>query len=168
MRICSAASSAVDSLPILDWNVRSDWRNVRTACNAKGDGKVDDTAAIQVCINNMTNGETLYLPPGVYKITKTLEIGCKNVTFVDPKAHENKSKLVDCLIGGNIKGHGATTRVVWAGAPNETMLLDTGITGFRSMGVVWDGAGVAGVGFAHQSIHVSRLAALNIPFFATA
>ena len=95
-----------------------------------------------------------YLPPGDYKITTTLRLGCRNTTFVDPKTQKPEAKITGCVIGGNIKGHGSKTRVIWAGALNETMILDNGATGFRSMGVHWDGAGRAGVGFAHQSIHL--------------
>ena len=156
-RATTVGTSTV-SLPALDWTPRSDWQNVRKGCNgtagAKGDGVADDTAAIQSCIDSMANGETLYLPPGDYKITNTLQLGCRNVTFVDPKTKQPAAKITGCVIGGNIKGHGSKTRVIWAGALNETMILDSGATGFRSMGVHWDGAGRAGVGFAHQSIHL--------------
>jgi hypothetical protein len=154
----NAAPPLPPQQPTLEWTPRSDWRSVKAGCGgakgAKGDGKSDDSAAIQACISNMTNGNTLYLPPGTYRITQTLLIGCKNVSYVDPKTNKTTAKIEGCMIGGNIKGHGAATRVVWAGALNETMIMDTGVTGFRSMGVHWDGAGVAGVGFAHQSIHL--------------
>ena len=92
---------------------------MKTGCNgtagAAGDGQQDDTAAIQACLNNMTNGDTLYLPPGTYKITSTLVLGCRNVTEIDPKTHNPANEVTGCMIGGNIKGHGADTTVVWAG-----------------------------------------------------
>ena len=170
-----SASPAVAVQPTLNWMPRSDWRNVKTGCNgtagAAGDGQQDDTAAIQACLNNMTNGDTLYLPPGTYKITSTLVLGCRNVTEIDPKTHNPANEVTGCMIGGNIKGHGAATTVVWAGptcttagedcknatscvetCPGSVMLTDAGATSFRYMGVHWDGGGTAGVGIAHQSI----------------
>ena len=41
--------------------------------NAKGDGKTDDTEAIQKALNDHPNGDyIIYLPHGIYKITNTL------------------------------------------------------------------------------------------------
>ena len=171
----SSSSAAVATQPTLDWTPRSDWRNVKSGCNgtvgAVGDGHADDTAAIQACLNNMTNGDTLYLPPGTYVITKTLVLGCQNVTEIDPKTHNPEAEVTGCLIGGNIRGHGATTTVKWAGpkcttagedcknatscvetCPDSIMFTDAGATSFRYMGVHWDGGGTAGIGIAHQSI----------------
>ncbi len=48
--------------------------NVKKApYNAKGDGKTDDTEAIQKALNDHPNGDyIIYLPHGIYKITNTL------------------------------------------------------------------------------------------------
>lgn len=42
---------------------------------AVGDGKTDDTSAIQSAINSST-GKTVYLPAGTYLITKPIQISC--------------------------------------------------------------------------------------------
>lgn len=41
---------------------------------AKGDSTTDDTAAIQTCINNITQGGTLYFPAGKYKLTDEIAV----------------------------------------------------------------------------------------------
>jgi glucan 1,3-beta-glucosidase len=50
---------------------------------AKGDGKTDDTAALQEAINGLTNGQVLFIDHGAYVITKTVTIPAeKNVKIV--------------------------------------------------------------------------------------
>lgn len=47
--------------------------NVKTQYGAKGDGKTDDTAAIQAALNAYPNGKRItYLPNGVYLVSRTL------------------------------------------------------------------------------------------------
>ena len=50
----SAAQGKTSPLPSLDWQVRSDWINVRLL-GARGDGKADDTAAIQKALSQVRN-----------------------------------------------------------------------------------------------------------------
>ena len=79
--VCSVFMSAgfadrkpVDSkapIPVLNWEPRSDWLNVKDF-GAQGDGKADDTEAVQAVLDKVDNGGTVYLSAGVYKITKTL------------------------------------------------------------------------------------------------
>lgn len=45
---------------------------------AKGDGSVDDTAAIQAAIDSLKNGGTVSIPGGTYNITSTIYIGDGN------------------------------------------------------------------------------------------
>ncbi len=78
----SSATSAptVPSLPTLQHLPRSDWASVKDGCGdgpkAIGDGKSDDTAALQACfssIGNMSSSKhTVYLPPGKYIVKETL------------------------------------------------------------------------------------------------
>ena len=55
-------------------------RNVKTNCNARGDGTTDDTASINSCIGQLQPGDTLLFPAGTYKITSSLVIDVANVT----------------------------------------------------------------------------------------
>ena len=63
---------------------------------AAGDGKADDTVAIQKALETIQSGSTLYLPPGNYRITKTV-------------------RLTGPLIGVSVIGHGRDTTLVWDG-----------------------------------------------------
>jgi len=83
-------------LPSLNWQERSDWINVKTDINppAKGDGKTDDTEALQSLFSHLQDGMVIYFPPGTYRITKTIE-------FRGP------------AVGVSIIGHGRDTRIVW-------------------------------------------------------
>ncbi|MFN4179890.1 MAG: glycosyl hydrolase family 28-related protein, partial [Armatimonadota bacterium] len=85
-------------LPVLNWQERSDWINVKTDINppAKGDGKTDDTEALQRLFSNLRDGMVIYFPPGVYRITRTIE-------FRGP------------AVGVSIIGHGKETRIIWDG-----------------------------------------------------
>jgi hypothetical protein len=46
---------------------------------AKGDGTTDDTSAIQNAVNSLTNGGTVLIPIGTYKITSTITINNVNL-----------------------------------------------------------------------------------------
>ena len=103
--------------------------SVVTACGAKGDGKTDDTAAIQKCLSNMTSGSVLHFPPGTYRITETLIIGCQNMT--------NPSGQCG-IVAGQFYGHGAATIFEWDGAVNGTMFWSHGVTMSRYIGFHFD------------------------------
>jgi hypothetical protein len=52
------------------------YANVKDApYNAVGNGIADDTNAIQDAINNCPSGQVVYIPPGTYKTTRTINIG---------------------------------------------------------------------------------------------
>ena len=74
---------------ILPEDRRMDWRpgipggipeysgfaNVKSApYRAKGDGKADDTAAIQKALDDCPEGKAVLLPAGTYRLTATLKI----------------------------------------------------------------------------------------------
>src|SRR5574340_1192582 len=67
-------------LPDLNWIPRSDWISVRTSLSppAVGNGVADDTPALQAALDQLgaNPGEpnTVYLPPGTYRISKTLVV----------------------------------------------------------------------------------------------
>lgn len=128
--------AALPPLPVLNWQQRSDWVNVKTnsRLRAYGDGIHDDTAAIQAGLNRIALGtfgqKTLYFPTGTYRISQTLYL--KNV------------------LGTALIGQGRNTRIVWYGAAGKAMLLSNGASYARYIGLIWDGAGKAGVGIDHQ------------------
>ncbi len=121
-------------IPRLPWQERSDWINVQKEGNppAKGDGQADDTAAIQAALDRNQNGGTVYLPPGIYRITKTL-------VFQGPRH--------GCLV----VGHGRDTRLVWDGPEGGRMFWSNGAAYSRYVGLSWDGRGKAAVGFDHAA-----------------
>ncbi|MCL1857517.1 MAG: glycoside hydrolase family 55 protein, partial [Kiritimatiellaeota bacterium] len=127
----------IPQLPKLDWVERSDWVNVK-AHGAKGDGVADDTAAIQAALDLMPYERsdipcTVYLPPGTYRITRTLRMHHKQ--------------------GVHLVGHGRDTRIVWDGteAPHVMYHSDGASVGMVYEGIVWDGAGKAHYGINHCS-----------------
>lgn len=138
-------STAVPELPTLRQLPRSDWHNVKTGCNsthqAKGDGKTDDTAAIQACFDMLSSptgspvGGTVFIPAGQYVITSTL-------------------KLFKVL-GGTVLGTGETSVLIWKGKKggNSTIIWSDGISRSRMLGFVLDGREGADVGIDHWSNH---------------
>ena len=99
---------------------------------AVGDGQADDTAAIQAALDCKGDGKTVYLPPGTYRITKTL-------VFQGPRH--------GCLV----VGHGRDTRLVWDGPEGGRMFWSNGVAYSRYVGLSWDGRGKAAVGFDHAA-----------------
>ena len=134
-----APASPNPVLPVLNWQQRSDWINVKTDVHpsAVGDGVHDDTAAIQAALNRLDDNyvsrtKTVYFPPGTYRITKTLTL--------------TKIK------GAMLVGHGQTrTSIVWGGPLNQTMFWSNGATYARYIGLTWDGANKAAVGVDQAS-----------------
>lgn len=126
-----------DRLATIDWVARSDWLNVRKDLEhpAHGDGVADDTVALQTAIDQLGDrpGEsnTLYLPPGTYRITRTLHV-----------AHKTSIRMI---------GHGSETIIRWDGRKDGRMLWSDGAPRSFYIGIVWDGAGKAGVGIDHDS-----------------
>lgn len=131
--LSSTAGRAAErlELPRLDWQPRSDWLSVRQA-GAKGDGKADDTAAIQQTFDQVVPGTTVYFPPGTYRITQ-------KVTITGP------------AIGVSVIGHGRNTTLVWDGEAGGKLFEDNGVSTSRYVGLTFEGCGKAAVGFNHYS-----------------
>jgi hypothetical protein len=124
-------------IPSIPWVKHSDWIDAKTDVRpaARGDGIADDTAAIQTALNRIGKApgdpKVVYLPPGTYRITRTLSLTKRN--------------------GGMLIGHGRDTRLVWDGVAGGRMFWSNGASRQSYIGLVWDGAGKAAVGIDHDS-----------------
>jgi hypothetical protein len=117
------------------------WGNAMTGYHARGDGKADDTAALQAGLDALSSGDlqVFYLPAGTYKITKTLI-----VNGLAPDASPSPWGGF-----GIIGADPATTTIEWAGPAGGVMLAQNGGLGHRYNRLTWNGEGTAGVGVAH-------------------
>ncbi|MEO6916221.1 MAG: glycosyl hydrolase family 28-related protein [Chitinophagaceae bacterium] len=108
------------------------WANVKTRFHAKGDGKTDDTKALQTALDSLTttidvefNREVatryvvVYLPAGKYNISKTLTLAGKiGVSFIgeDP----------------------LNTTIRWIGGDNDTMFFSNRSSHLKVSRITWD------------------------------
>ncbi len=105
------------------------WLNAKTGFGAKGNGINDDTAALQAAFDAAAKGtvnSTVYLPAGIYLITRTLVIN----------NHINVS-----IIGADPK----TTVIKWGGAAHGTMMQLNGTAYSKFDRITWNGNRVAEV-----------------------
>lgn len=149
-----AAPQPAPDLPLLPWALRSDWQLV-TSFGAKGDGKADDTAALQAGLNyiaasrdDAAANKTLFFPPGTYLLTSAL--------------------LLNYTEGVLLLGAGSATTLLWGGASGNAsrMLWSDGNTRFHIEGFVFDGNGSEVVGLDHDSKnqYESRVVHRNLAF----
>ncbi|MHB0998389.1 MAG: glycosyl hydrolase family 28-related protein [Armatimonadota bacterium] len=127
----TGTSPSKAQLPILNWEPRSDWLNVKTS-GAIGNGITDDTDAIQKTLDQVKDGSTVYLPEGTYRITKML-------TLRGP------------LHGILVVGHGRNTTIIWDGEIGGKLFMDDGIAYSRFVGITFKGQNKASIGFWHYS-----------------
>lgn len=102
---------------------------------AAGDGVTDDTDAIQAAIDAIETtgfGGLLWFPPGVYKITDTLQIGLVNV---------RSALFVGAGQGREGSGGGSSNMTViqWHGETGGTMLRDNGRATWGAQDICFDG-----------------------------
>ncbi len=136
----------------MTWTPRSDWVNVKNCVgqypnfngtvNAVGDGTTDDTAALQSVMNYVGpvrgntspygHYQTIYLPPGTYKISATLTL-----------AYARRVQIVGC---------GSQTIIKWYGPTGGAMFNPTDASFLVYRGIVWDGNSIAGCGVLQCSI----------------
>jgi len=126
--------TAVFAQPLEEFNgPLPGWANIKTRFGARGNGKDDDTKAIQRALDSLTqpviNYNTgkaaymvIYLPAGVYNISATLNLkGKVGVSFI------GESPL--------------TTIVKWNGADGANMFLANGTAYFKVSRLTWDANG---------------------------
>jgi hypothetical protein len=128
-------------LQVIERISAADWIDVKRSVKpaALGDGKTDDTAALQAALDKMHGlggvPKVVYLPPGTYRITRTL--------------------VMPSSIGCQVIGHGAATRIIWDGRTDDPeqsrMAWSKGATEALWSGIVWDGNGKARIGFHHEA-----------------
>lgn len=143
---------AGNEIPAIARTERSDWINVKTDVvpQALGDGANDDTAALQKALDGIGESpgttKVVYLPPGKYRITRSLSI---------TKRH-----------GGMLIGHGSATVIIWDGPTGGRMLWSNGAARQTYDGMIWDGNDKAGVGIDHDSktLYETRVLHENMEF----
>lgn len=113
------------------------WADVKRDYGAVGDGKADDTAAIQKALDDLREHKkhnVLFFPAGTYRLTQTVQTLRKDHT--------------DCM-GVTIVGEDpATTILRWDGPAGGTMLkYDTWYSAIRRLTL--DGAGKAATALAY-------------------
>jgi hypothetical protein len=103
------------------------WSDVKRDFGAVGDGKADDTAAIQKALDVYGRKiRVLYFPAGTYRLTKGLDlagIGCGMIIGEDP----------------------AKTILKWDGADDGIMLMCNGVYRTKFARLTWNGGGKKGV-----------------------
>jgi hypothetical protein len=112
------------------------WGNAKTSWGAIGNGSVDDTTALQNCINGISSTSPVcYLPAGTYRITSTLNVSSNMAVCT----------AGSCLYSAIIGHDPADTRILWAGPANGTMMLINGVNGGSFNRLTFDGGGTARV-----------------------
>jgi len=90
---------------------------------AVGDGTADCTSAFQNCINAAANTKTVWIPPGVYVITGTMNLP-SNTTL------QGAGMWYSTLLGSAALYNTPSRRINLNGAGNNIHLADFAVTGF--------------------------------------
>jgi hypothetical protein len=118
------------------------WKDARRDFGAVGDGRADDTAALQRALDSLvaSGSMALYLPAGRYRITRTLVL---------PRRGARQA------IGLNIQGEDpGRTVLVWDG-PREGRMVEYGAWYSKLGRLTFDGQGRAGIALAHGTEFVT-------------
>jgi hypothetical protein len=118
--------------------------NVR-AFGATGNGRTDDAPAIQAAIHEaLAQNNAVYLPPGQYRITRTLELS------------RPEGRIYSSLIGASLDG----VTIVYDGDPGEPVVRIRGGYGIAVHDLVLEAASTdrkpsAGIAFPADAAHPS-------------
>lgn len=110
------------------------WTNLKKKYGAAGDGKTDDTKAIQKALDELGEigySPVLFIPNGVYLITSTLTM---------------KTKKGIAIYGEDP----LKTIIKWDGAAGERMFFLNGVSYSEYGRITWDGSNKAAVAYAHE------------------
>lgn len=120
------------------------WTNVKAVYGAVGDGATDDTDALQRGLDNLSSGgemKTLFLPVGVYRVTRTLKL--YNTLYVN-------------IIGEDPDN----TTIRWDGPNGGVMIHIDGVAYSRCNRLTWDGQNRA-------EVAVDQAKSNSLPHFDT-
>ena len=139
--LAAMAMGAVLELPVRgdEWSGPLEgWADAKRDFQAVGDGKADDTVALQKALDALRDEKgqtrTVYLPAGMYRITRTLTL---------PRKGGREA------IGLNIQGESPdTTIVVWDG-PADGVMFDYGAWYSKLGRITFDGRGKAKTAVRH-------------------
>jgi len=110
------------------------WVNLKQAYGATGDGKHDDTRALQLALNDLGSeghAPVLYIPAGTYRITHTLTM---------------QTRTGIGIIGENPE----STIIKWDGDSAAKMFFLNGVSYSEYSRITWDGSNKALVAVAHE------------------
>lgn len=106
------------------------WANLKSDFHAGGDGKADDTKALQAAFDELATAKqvhkVLFIPEGTYRITATLEMTDTREFYV---VGEHPDKAV----------------ITWDGPKGGAMFHSNAMRDCRWERMTWDGAGKAGM-----------------------
>lgn len=129
-----------------DGTLKNAWVNVKHH-GATGDGSTDDTSAIQTAINNSSQGDVIYFPPGTYLVSSTIDLK-EYRRYVGAERYKTVIKQAD---GSNLNAVLASTN--WLATDNPTYsnypvsIENLGVDGNKSNQTSGDGHGIALISF---------------------
>jgi len=123
------------------------WANLKTEYGAVGDGKADDTAALQKALDDLWNRESVsktvvYMPAGTYRITRILVV--------------KRGSNPHATLGRGLIGEDPDKCVIrWDGAQGQSMILFQPWHA-RIARLTLDGAGKAGTCLEHDDEFITN------------